>query len=208
MGQRAVDISSGTRIGDWTVLERAANKPYGGWAFLCRCVCGTERTVSSSSLRRDSNGCGCRNRAAFVARGRTHGLYRTRLHNIHRMMLARCYDPNHMYYFRYGGRGIKVCARWHDLRAFAEDNAALWNTDLTIERVDNDGDYTPENCTWIPRPKQARNRHDTIYLTFRGETKQLTVWAEDLRLPSLNALYLRYYKGWSHERILTEPLHT
>jgi len=120
------------------------------------------------------------------------------------MMRERCENPKHMYYDRYGGRGITICNRWLDFKNFFEDNEKRWKPGLTIEREDNDGDYCPENCTWIPRGDQNKNRSNTVRLTWNGKTQRLTEWAKELDIPA-NVLYLRRKAGWPDDKVLSTP---
>lgn len=88
-------------------------------------------------------------------------------------MKQRCYNPNHTYFDRYGGRGIEICERWHSLENFVDDNGKLWQPGLTIERKDNDGHYEPNNCCWIPYSDQAKNRNNTIRLTLNKTARTI-----------------------------------
>ncbi len=206
MGTKWVDLS-GVMFGDWTVLSLAERRGAGkSRRYQCRCVCGTIKLVDAGSLRKgDSTGCGCRAITKLVTRSRTHGLNAHPIKKVHDGMLARCYCDTHPYYYRYGGRGITICSEWQSLGGFALDNFEMWEPGWTIERTDNDKNYDPSNCIWIPRRQQMRNCHDTILLTWKGLTLPITTWAEDLEM-SANALRLRYYAGWPTARILSEPI--
>lgn len=106
----------------------------------------------------------------------------------------------------YGGRGIRVCKEWSSFEAFhAWAMANGYREDLTVERIDNNGDYCPENCTWIPFKQQARNRRNNIVVVFRGEARPLAEWADRLGI-NPNTLNMRLHHGWSVERAMTEPV--
>jgi len=121
---------------------------------------------------------------------------RDRLNNIHRNMKQRCYNPNNPEYKNYGGRGIKICPEWlNKEQAHGAHNSSKgfvafrewalshgYADNLTIERKDINGNYCPENCTWIPRSEQFFNRTDTHYVTYRGETKSLGKWCKELKM--------------------------
>lgn len=119
-------------------------------------------------------------------------------------MKERCYYEKHVYFSRYGGRGIVVCERWQDFQTFFDDNIGRWQPGLSLDRIDNDGPYSPENTRWVGRRAQARNKSNTVVMTLEGETLPLVQWAERLGLPP-NVLRCRRASGWSDERALTTP---
>jgi hypothetical protein len=122
-------------------------------------------------------------------------------------MLNRCRNQNIPKFKSYGGRGISVCAGWHKFARFQEWAIANgYRDDLTIERKDNDGNYCPENCTWIPAAQQARNTQHTRRLTFNGERLSLVEWAERTGIaPATIAARIKRLR-WSVERTLTVPV--
>jgi hypothetical protein len=123
-------------------------------------------------------------------------------------MRARCYSSSSGSYIRYGGRGIEVCEEWNtSYKPFQEWALANgYQEGLSLERIDNDGDYTPENCTWVEPARQARNRRDTYWVTAWGERKALPDWAEDPRCRvSYHTLFKRLYVlNWPEERAISE----
>jgi hypothetical protein len=135
------------------------------------------------------------------------GRSEARLLRIWKGMCARCRNPNLKEYKLYGGRGIRVCDEWTDsyepFRDWALANG--YRDDLTIDRIDNDGNYEPENCRWATHAEQARNRSSNHLLTY-GKTQLLQAWAEEVGLRP-ETIRRRLKLGWSVERALTEPLH-
>jgi hypothetical protein len=117
-------------------------------------------------------------------------------------MKERCYNPHKDKYKYYGGRGIKVCARWSKFENFLADMGEK-PAGLTLDRVDNDGDYKPSNCRWATLKEQARNKRNNHFLTFRGETRTLTEWARTLKIPQ-PTLSRRLIDGWRVEDALTK----
>jgi hypothetical protein len=200
-----IDLT-GQRFGRWLVIERGKeeDKKTGGAAWLCRCDCGVEKEVSGYNLRNGiSLSCGCYATELLIDRLTTHNLTHSPVYNTHRSMLHRCLNPENENYKNYGGRGIKICNEWLELFNF--DSWALlsgYKPGLTIERIDNDGNYCPENCTWIPKEEQPKNRRSNQYLTLRGETKTKAEWIRILNIPK-STLDWRLKHGRTIEEALT-----
>jgi hypothetical protein len=126
-------------------------------------------------------------------------------------MVHRCSSPNDKDYANYGGRGIAVCDRWMELGGqgflnFVADMGATYEPGLTLDRIDTNGNYEPGNCRWATPSQQTRGRRNTRRLTFRGETKPIAEWCEELGV-SYSAVKYRLSRGWSVERALTSPVH-
>lgn len=118
----------------------------------------------------------------------------------------RCNNPGNNRYALYGARGIRVCARWEeDFLNFLEDMGRRPSPDHSIDRVNNDGDYTPDNCRWATRKEQCRNRRSSKFLSFKGETKTVAEWSELLGV-SQGTLHARMKAGWAVEAALTTPV--
>lgn len=146
----------------------------------CKCDCGNVVYVLGSSLRNgNTKSCGCLAREMTVKRNTTHGLTHHPLRIIYAGMKQRCYYKKDTHYQRYGGRGISICNEWkNDFKKFYDwAIGAGWKPGLTIDRIDNDGNYEPSNCRWIPLDEQYKNRSDTRLITCNGETHSLTEWA-------------------------------
>ena len=163
--------------------------------WLCKCECGAEKVVSAASMRSGlTKSCGCLQKEVVS----THGISSERIYRTWCGMIARCHHPNDSAFKDYGERGIKVCSEWQDVAAFRGWALKNGYTDtLTIERVDVNGDYCPENCCFISKADQARNRRDTLRFSAWGETKSVYDWFEDDRCkaPSLRALKMRFYRN-------------
>ena len=149
----------GSRFGRIVVLEEHGRDDWGQLVWLCRCDCGTTKTVVSSKLRSGNTvSCGCHRREACKEASTIHGLSNTPEYRSYRAMLRRCYDETHRAYPYYGGRGIKVCERWRkDFSKFYSDLGRR-PEGLTLDRIENDGDYEPNNCCWATWEEQHSNK--------------------------------------------------
>lgn len=157
---RALDLS-GQTFGKLTALRPCLGRQKGrNVVWECVCECGQTVYRDTSHLKRSKNpSCGCFKSEAIAISNGTHRQSHTRLWNIHRAMKQRCENPNCAAYERYGGRGIKVCAEWKHFEAFYEWAMSHgYADDLTIDRIDNDKGYSPDNCRWTTAKVQAQNR--------------------------------------------------
>ena len=135
---------------------------------------------------------------------KTHGLRNSTEFNIWCGMRQRCQNTKVPCYYRYGGRGISVCARWEKFENFLADMGRR-PSGASLERIDNDGNYEPSNCRWATVTEQARNRRNSRVITHEGRTQTLVAWAEELGL-SASTLQRRWTLGWDKKDILTTPI--
>lgn len=209
-GKRNFIDLTGQKFNRLTVLQLADVQNTKDLRWLCRCDCGKETTVQGNNLKSGLvKSCGCYRHDKAVADHTTHGGRRTRLYRTWYNIRRRCYDKNEIGYENYGGRGITVCDEWRNsfetFRDWAFANG--YSDDLTIDRVDVNGNYEPSNCRWATAKEQARNRRSNVPLTYNGETHLLIEWSEITDIP-VSTIRDRYFKyNWTLERTLTEPLH-
>lgn len=210
-----IDLT-GQRFGRLTFVSRAKNKAenYGSVraAWNCVCDCGEKRVVTSHDLRNgNTKSCGCYKNNVTSKRNvltkTTHGGHGTRLYKIWCGMKDRCYCENVPYYKNYGGRGISVCDDWKDdfptFQKWAISHG--YSDNLTLDRIDVNGDYSPDNCRWVTMKVQGRNRRTNRLIEYNGENKAVSEWAEIFGIQSATLLG-RIDAGWEIERALTQPV--
>lgn len=207
----------GKQFGDLTVIAPLTKTILGREhfvAWLCRCKCGKEVKARPHDLGSlETTICKHLERKHFDpqfygSRHRTHGGSNSRLYGVYRSMLKRCYNPNCNRYKIYGGRGITVCEEWKThFEAFREWAMAHGYDEhaprgkCTLDRIDPDKGYCPDNCRWVDMKTQSRHTVNTVYLTINGETKPLVEWAECDGAPSADTMRSRRKRGWSDEEV-------
>lgn len=171
----ALDDLKGKQFGYWTVIEKDSEKGYkGAIKWICQCKCGTIRSVLAHSLKNGrSQSCGCKP-ANLKGINKKHGESNTRLFHIWASMKKRCKNPFGKDAKTYKDRNITVCDEWNDYIVFRDWALSHgYDETLTIDRIDNDKGYSPENCRWITIEEQQRNKQNTIRVTYKGEQHSL-----------------------------------
>jgi len=196
----------GIRFGKLVVIEKDENNKRKNY-WLCKCDCGKNKSIFRGHLTANRiDHCGCLSFQKKSAINKTHGETNTRLFKIWNGMRDRCRNPHNHSYSRYGGRGISVCTEWSDFLTFK--TWALfhgYNDTLSIDRIDNNGNYEPENCRWATNKQQANNKRNSQIITYNDETYSLSEWSEKLKIP-IETLRARVRKNWSIEKIIITPL--
>ena len=201
---RIIDLT-GQRFGRLIVVRFIGTSKARQAIWRCQCDCGKETDVRASSLRcGDTTSCGCLQREVSKEVNTKHGEAHSRLHNIWGQMKGRCENPKNHAFEHYGARGIAVCDEWKEYANF-RDWAMLngYRESLSIDRIDNDKGYSPDNCRWTTMKKQSNNRRSNHTISFNGETHTLEEWAsiKGLKYGTLSSRINRYH--WSIEKALT-----
>ena len=206
----SVIINSGDRYGKLTIIKEVEPTETRVRRFLCKCDCGNETIVRMCHLRASKHptvSCGCYGKEQARTIGIKHGyasdkqkyekLYRIWCH-----MKERCYYPNSDHYYLYGGRGITVCDEWKDnylsFRTWAMNNG--YQDELTIDRIDSNGNYEPLNCRWATHMEQQHNLRTNVNITYKNETHCVAEWA---RISGIReeTIRKRYKKGLPLEQV-------
>ena len=205
---KAINIA-GQRFGRLTVIERVeSRRAQAQWR--CVCDCGKETVVRSQDLRNGhTKSCGCYGLEVSVSHTpsfSTHKESRSRLYRVWIGMKGRCNNCKNKTYSYYGGRGIKVCQDWDESYALFRDWALAngYQENLTIDRIDVNGNYCPENCRWVSMKVQMNNTRANRRITLNGETKTMAEWSESTGL-SYETIRNRTIKGKPADEVLQMP---
>lgn len=198
------------RSGRLTVISFYDKERNGHKRYLCKCDCGNYTVVRDTRIRNhETKSCGCISKEHLIEYNTKHGLSNSPLYIIYQGMMSRCYNPDLDGYHRYGGRGIKVCDEWlSDIENFIKwGKESGFKKGLTLDRIDNDGNYEPNNCRWVTSKIQSRNTVRNNRYSIENETRTLIEWCE---LHSINyrTVKSRLSRGWSFEDAITREVET
>ena len=201
-----IDVNVGSKHGRLLVLKFSHRDKHKAKHYICRCDCGNVCTVNiahAKSGHTKSCGCFARERSRDAGKKSKHNKINTRLYSIWAGMKTRCLNPNSDHKKWYYEKGIDICDEWkNDFMSFY--NWSMKNgyaNDLTIDRVNNNKGYNPENCRWANSTQQSRNKSHTIFVNFNGENKTLKEWSEITKIRYIT-LYYRYKSGWDAIEII------
>lgn len=198
---QSISINAGDKFGRLTAIRHSHYDKYGHRYWLCKCDCGNECYAKPNSLTSGHKlSCGCLHKESVSKINRKCGFsvdksFHKKIYNIWKTMKARCNNPKSSYYHLYGGRGIKVCDEWNgDAKSFhdwAIENG--YKEGLSIERIDVNKGYNPDNCKWIPLSEQCYNRRTTLKVEVNGIKKPLAIVAKEYGIPyaTLHSCYKR-----------------
>lgn len=179
-----------------------------GTFFPCLCaVCGNPAFILFGRLTENRTSCNCAKGNVKHRASRKDDPVNKRLYGIWSSMRDRVNNSRAPHFARYGGRGVNICAEWDDFAVFKQWALSNgYHESLTLDRIDNDGNYEPSNCRWATREQQSRNRSSTYRLEWDGESKSLAEWCQDPRcVVGYHTAYQRINKGWSVEMAVTTP---
>jgi len=195
----------GKTFGQLTVTHYSHTARGTRW-WVCKCSCGGEKVASGAELRRKRHplvSCGCYR--PTKTHGHSVGGRRTATYKAYDSMRDRCLNPNNHAYHRYGGRGITICDRWLDAFEMFYADMGDRPTGMSLDRIDNDGPYSPENCRWATFKVQQNNRSTNLRLTVEGVSMTVSEVAAKFEL-SKHCVRYRLLAGWPVERIINTPL--
>lgn len=199
---------TGVRYGRLVAMYDTGKSLYGSRLWLCQCDCGKTKEYSVSRLSKgDVVSCGCRLAEIVPPPAITHGLSKTRLYHIWEGIKQRCTNKNEKHWDRYGGRGITLCKEWYEFMPFHDwafangydENAPVHA--CTIDRIDNDKGYSPDNCRWVTSKQNTRNRAITIKQTINGKVYTIPEIAEVFGINE-NTIRYRYHAGYRGEQLI------
>lgn len=208
-GQNRLEDLTGRRFGRLTVvaLDHYESTSH-STRWKCLCDCGKEKSVLASSLKSgNTTSCGCYSSEQKSKRSKTHGFgNENRLYRIWSDMKSRCYSQADRNYKRYGARGIEICAEWRynfiAFRTWALSHG--YDDSLSIDRIDNDGPYSPDNCRWATKRTQNNNRRTNVFITYHGETHTAAEWSNITGIKAAT-LVARKRHGWSDTECIEVP---
>lgn len=202
----------GDKYGRLTIQEYAGKAKNGSTLVKCICDCGTEKIVRLCSLKKGGiKSCGCFAKELLIKRNKdvkytTHGQSRTRLYTIWCDMKQRCLNKNQKVFKHYGERKISICDEWkNNFNSFYDWAIRNGYADnLTIDRIDVDGNYKPSNCRWATTQQQRRNTRSNVFVEINGVKKVLIDWCDDYKIKYTTVLS-RIYSGWEMVKAITTP---
>jgi hypothetical protein len=204
---------TGQRFGRLVVVSIFGKDKWRNTLWVCSCDCGnTIKVLSNNLIRLHTKSCGCFKKEVLKIKATTHGFGKQKIYSIFHGIIKRCNNSNTKCFYRYGGRGIKC--EWVSFEEFRDDMLESYNLhvqefgekDTTIDRIDSNGNYSKENCRWATLIQQARNKRNTHFLKYKGNTKTLIEFSNEFDIP-YEALRRRIVnKKWSTEKALTTPV--
>lgn len=187
---------AGQRFGRLVAIMPIGKNKSGGILWKCKCDCGNECIAPTKGLKSGhKRSCGCLHLENYPPSPKKHGEFGTKLYAVWSNMIQRCINPNYPRYKNYGGRGIEVCDEWRDYAKFskwAKENG--YDQKLQIDRINNNGNYCPDNCRFVTARDNCYNRRSTVYVEIQGIKMNLKEVEEKYNVPR-KTVYERYKRG-------------
>ena len=195
---KSIDIT-GLRFWRLLVVSEIWRDKYRNVLWICKCSCGNETIASWINIRNwFTLSCGCYN----IEQSTTHWLSKHRLYKIWKNMIDRCNNKKHKYYKDYWWRWIRVCDIWMlSPQNFINDMEKWWNKWLQIDRIDNNWNYSKDNCRWVTSKDNCRNRRNNLMITHNWETHCISEWS-DITWININTILWRFNNWWSVDKLL------
>lgn len=204
------DDLTGKRFGKLVAMNRIYDPVKKITLWECKCDCGNIAIVRANRLKHGrTKSCGCLRKDSNVLLKTTHGMSYSHLYNTWHSIKGRCYNKNYRNYHYYGARGISMCEEWkNSFEAFSEWSYSNgYEEGLSIDRINNDGNYCPENCRWVSLEEQNNNRRVSINITYNGKTQNLAEWCRQLNIPYIRVWQRIVKYGYTFEEAINEPSH-
>lgn len=206
---KVIDLT-GQKFNRLLVIEPARTKS-GKFAWKCKCDCGNYTITQGTELKNGrTKSCGCYAKDFARTKFTKHGLSNNKLRFVFNSMHARCENPNNNQYHNYGNRGVVVCNEWKAPDGFINFyNWAMSNgyaEGLQIDRIDNDGNYCPQNCRWVTPHENSLNKRVSLKTEYKGQVKTLMEFAEEFNIPYKTLFCRIKYLGWDIEKSLKQPI--
>ena len=199
-------LETGDVFGELTVIQEAGQNARGKAMVFCRCSCGEPRLVQRANLISGNTiSCGHVQRSFAARRQLKHGKRSSAEYAAWTNMRSRCFNKNNRGYAAYGGRGITICSGWESFENFFADMGSKPGKEYSLERIDVNGNYEPNNCRWATKKDQANNRRTNRLLTFGDITDTVARWCEALQVPEYVVRW-RLKKGWEAFDALIKPI--
>lgn len=203
---KALDLSN-KRFGSLVAVETTSRNKRGQRIWTCKCDCGkTTHVISGSLVSGNTKSCGCLNSKMTIRRNFRHGMTKTRIYNIWCRMRQRCSDKKCREYKLYGGRGITVCEEWQDFIQFHDwARESGYEENLTIDRIDVNGNYEPDNCRWATRLEQGNNKGNNHVVEYNGESRTIAEWSRETGVKG-SLIRWRLKQGWDLKDVFNKKI--
>lgn len=194
----------GKKFGYLTIIEDAGKTKKSERLWLCRCDCGNTKITRETRLKAGScKSCGCYQKKKVAEANLKHGGSKSKLYRVWASMIQRCDNPKATVYKYYGAIGISVCDEWHDFSNFRRWSCENgYDENLTIDRIDVNGNYEPSNCRWVGFDVQSNNKRNSHYVTINGETKTISEWCQIYGIND-STVRSRLFYGWNEVDAIT-----